>query len=53
VMSIGPGAGGAGEGPGLVEGEPDVAVVGLAEFAEGVERHYAAAGATGSCNGLD
>lgn len=39
---VGPDAGEAGEGPGLVEREPDVAALGLVELAERVERHHAA-----------
>ncbi len=39
---VGPDAGEAGEGTGLIEREPDVAALGLVELAEGVERHHAA-----------
>jgi hypothetical protein len=39
---VGPDAGEAGEGAGLVEREPDVAALGLVELAERIERHHAA-----------
>src|SRR4051812_37322298 len=39
---VGPDAGETGERAGLVEREPDVAALGLVEFAEAVERHDAA-----------
>jgi hypothetical protein len=39
---VGPDAGEACERPGLVEREPDIAALGLVEFAERVERHQAA-----------
>ena len=39
---VGPDAGEAGEGAGLVERKPDIAAFCLIEFAEGVERHHAA-----------
>jgi hypothetical protein len=38
---VGPDAGEAGEGTGLIEREPDIAALGLVEFAEGVEWHHA------------
>jgi ribosomal protein S27AE len=39
---VSPDAGKAGEGAGLIEREPDVAAFDLVEFAETVERNYAA-----------
>lgn len=39
---VGPDAGEAGEGTGLIEREPDVAALGLVELAERVERHHTA-----------
>ena len=39
---VGPDAGEAGEGTGLIEREPDIAAFGLVELAERVERHHAA-----------